>query len=77
MVNCLDIRSVVKFVMEMFWDEVEEVVNLIVWDGNEVMYIEKVDMFYLVCFYILIGRCLFFYVGVCLCIILVYLFEKE
>src|SRR6478736_5918729 len=75
--NRLDIRNIAKPVMEALRDEVEEAVNLIVRDGNEAMYIEKVDTLHPVRLYTSIGRRSPLYAGACSRIILAHLPEKE
>jgi DNA-binding IclR family transcriptional regulator len=75
--NRLDIRSIAKPIMETLRDDVEEAVNLIVRDGNEAMYIEKVDTLHPVRLYTSIGRRSPLYAGACSRIILAHLPEKE
>ncbi|KYG26784.1 IclR family transcriptional regulator [Priestia endophytica] len=75
--NRLDIRIIAKPIMEQLRDDVEEAVNLIIRDGNEAMYIEKVDTLQPVRLYTSVGRRSPLYAGACSRIILAYLPEEE
>lgn len=73
----LDIRHKALPVMRELRDEVGEAVNLIVRDGNEAMYIEKVDTPQPVRVYTAIGRKAPMYAGACARILLAFLPEYE
>ncbi|GED24797.1 HTH-type transcriptional regulator KipR [Brevibacillus agri] len=73
----LDIRQLALPVMSALRDEVEEAVNLIVRDGKEAIYIEKLDTPHPVRLYTKIGRRSPLYAGACSRIILSFLEEKE
>ncbi|GAX91546.1 IclR family transcriptional regulator [Effusibacillus lacus] len=73
----LDIRHVALPVMTRLRDEVGEAVNLIVRDGNEAIYIEKVDTTEPVRVYTRIGRRAPMYAGACPRILLAFLPEHE
>jgi IclR family transcriptional regulator, KDG regulon repressor len=55
-VDRLDIRTISRPIMKELRDDVEEAVNLIVKNGNEAMYIEKLDTLQPVRLYTSIGR---------------------
>lgn len=73
----LDIRQIAIPAMTALRDEVEEAVNLIVRDGNEAMYIEKLDTLHPVRLYTKIGRRSPLYAGACSRILLAYMDEEE
>ncbi|WP_018131856.1 IclR family transcriptional regulator [Effusibacillus pohliae] len=73
----LDIRHVALPVMRRLRDEVAEAVNLIVRDGNEAIYIEKVDTHQPVRVYTAIGRRAPLYAGACPRILLAFLPDAE
>ncbi|PZE19340.1 IclR family transcriptional regulator [Paenibacillus xerothermodurans] len=73
----LDIRRVALPVMQSLRDDVEEAVNLIVKDGNESIYIEKLESIHPVRLYTKIGRRAPLYAGACSRVILAYLPEHE
>ncbi|MER2060769.1 MAG: IclR family transcriptional regulator [Niallia sp.] len=73
----LDIRQVALPIMRKLRDEVDEAVNLIIQDGNEAIYIEKLDTNHPVRLYTAIGRRSPLYAGACSRIILAYLSEEE
>lgn len=73
----LDIRHVALPVMRELRDEVGEAVNLIVRDGNDAIYIEKVDTTQPVRVYTRIGRRAPIYAGACPRILLAYLPDGE
>lgn len=73
----LDIRKIALPVMKRLRDDVEEAVNLIVRDGDEAIYIEKVDTNQPVRVYTRIGRRAPLYAGACPRILLAFLPEPE
>lgn len=73
----LDIRQVALPVMQALHDEVGEAVNLIVKDGNEAIYIEKLDTKQRVRLYTAIGRRSPLYAGACSRVILAFLPHHE
>lgn len=73
----LDIRKVAYPVIEDLHRDVKEAVNLIVRDGDEAIYIEKLDTNQKVRLYTAIGRRSPLYAGACSRIILTYLLDAE
>lgn len=73
----LDIRRIALPAMSELRDLVGEAVNLIIRDGKEAIYIEKLDTDHPVRLYTKIGRRSPLYAGACSRIILSYLEEKE
>ncbi|WP_204516829.1 IclR family transcriptional regulator domain-containing protein [Brevibacillus fulvus] len=73
----LDIRQIALPVMQTLRDQVDEAVNLIVKDGDQAIYIEKLDTLHPVRLYTKIGRRSPLYAGACSRIILAYLDEAE
>lgn len=73
----LDIRSIALPVMRDLRDEIGEAVNLIIRDGDEAIYIEKVDTTQPVRVYTQIGRRAPMYAGACPRILLAFLPEHE
>ncbi|SEN22685.1 IclR family transcriptional regulator [Lihuaxuella thermophila] len=73
----LQIRQLALPVMTRLRDEMGEAVNLIVRDGNEAIYIEKVDTHQPVRVYTAIGRRAPMYAGACPRILLAFLPEVE
>ncbi|WP_134702076.1 IclR family transcriptional regulator [Ammoniphilus sp. YIM 78166] len=73
----LDIRQVALPVMKALRDEIGEAVNLIVRDGQESIYIEKLDAKHPVRLYTKIGRRSPLYAGACSRIILAHLSDQE
>ena len=73
----LDLRQVALPVMQVLRDDVEEAVNLIMKDGNETIYIEKLETTHPVRLYTKIGRRAPLYAGACSRIILAFLPEQE
>ncbi|MGN7471202.1 IclR family transcriptional regulator [Brevibacillus sp. SAFN-007a] len=73
----LDIRQLALPVMSALRDEAGEAVNLIIRDGKEAIYIEKLDTPHPVRLYTKIGRRSPLYAGACSRIILSFLEEKE
>ncbi|MED4910961.1 IclR family transcriptional regulator [Brevibacillus centrosporus] len=73
----LDIRQIALPAMTKLRDQVEEAVNLIIRDGKEAIYIEKLDTNHPVRLYTKIGRRSPLYAGACSRIILSYIEEKE
>lgn len=69
----LDIRQIALPIMKRLRDEVGEAVNLIVRDGGEAIYIEKVDTLHPVRVYTRIGRRAPLYAGACPRILLAFL----
>lgn len=76
-VDRLDIRKVSLPVMQRLRLEIGEAVNLIVRDGNEAIYVEKVDTTEPVRVYTAIGRRAPLYGGACPRILLTYMPEEE
>ncbi|PGS51132.1 IclR family transcriptional regulator [Bacillus sp. AFS041924] len=73
----LDIRQVALPIMHELHDEVGEAVNLIVQDGNDAIYIEKLDTKQPVRLYTAIGRRTPLYAGACSRVILAFLPHSE
>ncbi|GAB6935616.1 IclR family transcriptional regulator [Calditerricola yamamurae] len=73
----LDLRRVALPVMQALRDEVGDAVNLVVRDGTEAIYIEKVEALHPVRVYTRIGRRAPLYAGACPRILLAYLPESE
>lgn len=73
----LDIRKISLPVMQRLGLEIGEAVNLIVRDGNEAIYVEKVDTKEPVRVYTAIGRRAPLYGGACPRILLTYMPEEE
>lgn len=69
----LDIRQFALPIMQELHDDVDEAINLIVKQGNEAMYIEKVDINQKVRLYTAIGRKSPLYAGACSRVILSFL----
>lgn len=73
----LDIRQVALPIMHKLHDEVGEAVNLIVQDGKDAIYIEKLDTKQPVRLYTAIGRRSPLYAGACSRVILAFLPDNE
>ncbi|MDQ0176419.1 IclR family transcriptional regulator [Bacillus chungangensis] len=73
----LDIRQIALPIMETLQNNVGKAINLIIRDGNEAIYIEKLDTNEPVRLYTAIGRRSPLYAGACSRIILAYLSDKE
>ncbi|KKB74319.1 MULTISPECIES: IclR family transcriptional regulator [Bacillus] len=73
----LDIRKIALPVMEKLRDEVDEAVHLIVREGDEAMYIEKIEGTHTVRLYTAIGRRSPLYAGACARSILTFLPREE
>jgi IclR family transcriptional regulator, KDG regulon repressor len=73
----LDLRKIALPIMKSLRDEVKEAVNLIIKDGTEAMYIEKVDTSHPVRLYTKIGRRSPLYAGACSRVILSFMHEEE
>lgn len=73
----LDIRQVALPVMQALRDDLKEAVNLIIKDGNESIYIEKLESTFPVRLYTKIGRRAPLYAGACSRIILAFLSDQE
>lgn len=73
----LDIRKISLPVMQQLKEEIGEAVNLIIRDGNEAIYVEKVDTTEPVRVYTAIGRRAPMYAGACPRILLAFLPEKQ
>ncbi|MFJ7737519.1 IclR family transcriptional regulator [Lysinibacillus sp. NPDC097287] len=73
----LDVRKIAYPIMNELHNDVKEAVNLIVRDGNEAMYIEKIDTKQKVRLYTAIGRKSPLYAGACSRAILSFLPEAE
>ena len=73
----LDVRKIAYPIMNELHNDVKEAINLIVRDGNEAMYIEKVDTQQKVRLYTAIGRKSPLYAGACSRAILSFLPDAE
>lgn len=73
----LDIRKIAYPYMKALHEETEEAVNLIIRDGNETVYIEKIDTYQKVRLYTAIGRKSPLYAGACPRAILSFLPDEE
>jgi|SRR5690625_1875073 len=73
----LDIRNIAYPIMKDLHDQVKEATNLIVKQGNEAIYIEKIDAYQKVRLYTGVGRRSPLYAGACSRIILAFLPEAE
>lgn len=73
----LDIRQIALPIMQNLRDDVGEAVNLIVKDGKESIYIEKLDTNHPVRLYTKIGRRAPLYAGACSRILLAYMSHDE
>ncbi|MCY9197049.1 IclR family transcriptional regulator [Bacillus atrophaeus] len=73
----LDIRQIAKPVMEELCQEVDEAVHLIMRDGNEAIYVEKIEGTQTVRLYTAIGRRSPLYAGACARSILSFLPQEE
>lgn len=73
----LDIRKIAKSVMEELCREVDEAVQLIMRDGNEAIYVEKIEGTQTVRLYTAIGRRSPLYAGACARSILSFLPREE
>ena len=73
----LDIRRIAYPIMKELHDDVKEAINLTVRQGNEAVYIEKIDTKQKVRLYTGIGRTSPLYAGACSRIILSFLSEEE
>ncbi len=73
----IDLRKIAKPHMEALRDEVNEAVNLTMRDGDEAVYVEKLDTDHPVRLFTKVGRRSPLYTGACSRIILAYTDEKE
>ncbi|MDI2589080.1 IclR family transcriptional regulator [Psychrobacillus sp. NEAU-3TGS] len=73
----LDLRRIAYPIMQELHKELKEAINLIVKQGDEAIYIEKVDVFQKVRLYTAIGRRSPLYAGACSRVILSFLQEEE
>lgn len=73
----LDLRRVAQPVMQVLRDEVGDAVNLVVRDGKEAIYIEKIEALAPVRVFTRIGRRAPLYAGACPRVLLAYLPEDE
>ncbi len=73
----LDIRKIALPFMENLHHDVNEAVNLIVRQGDEAIYIEKLDTYQKVRLYTAVGRRSPLYAGACSRVILAYLPDEE
>ena len=73
----LDIRQIAYPIMENLHNDVKEAINLIIKQGDEAIYIEKIDRNQKVRLYTAIGRRSPLYAGACSRVILSYLPESE
>ncbi|WP_153732130.1 IclR family transcriptional regulator [Sporosarcina obsidiansis] len=73
----LDIRKIAYPIMEALHYDVKEAINLIVQQGDEAIYIEKIDTYQKVRLYTAVGRHSPLYAGACSRIILSYLTDDE
>ncbi|MDO3679542.1 IclR family transcriptional regulator [Paenibacillus ehimensis] len=73
----LDIRKIALPVMKQLRDDVEEAANLVIREGNEAIYIEKVDTTQPVRVFTQIGRRAALYAGACPRILLSFMPQQE
>lgn len=73
----IEIREIALPVMELLHQQTEETVNLIVQEGNEAVYVEKIETLQPVRVYTKIGRRAPLYAGACPRILLAFLHEEE
>ena len=73
----LDIRQLALPIMQDLHKELKEAINLIVREGDEAIYIEKVDNYQKVRLYTSIGRRSPFYAGACSRVLLSFLPDNE
>ncbi|MDT8862688.1 IclR family transcriptional regulator [Alkalihalobacillus sp. MEB130] len=73
----LDLPKIAKPYMEALRDDVNEAVNLTIRDGNEALYVEKVDTDHPVRLFTKVGRRSPLYSGACSRILLAHIDEKE
>ncbi|MEI4768333.1 IclR family transcriptional regulator [Psychrobacillus sp. FJAT-51614] len=73
----LDIRQIAYPIMQELHNELKEAINLIVRQGDEAIYIEKVDLYQKVRLYTAIGRRSPLYAGACSRVILSFLHDDE
>lgn len=73
----LDIRQVAYPIMKDLHNDVQEAINLIVQQGDEAIYIEKIDTYQKVRLYTAIGRRSPLYAGACSRVVLSYLPDEE
>ena len=73
----LDIRQIAFPIMQDLHKELKEAINLIVREGDEAIYIEKVDNYQKVRLYTAIGRRSPFYAGACSRVLLSFLPDNE
>lgn len=73
----IDLRQIAYPIMKELHDEVEEAINLIIRQGDEALYIEKIDSKQKVRLYTAIGRKSPLYAGACSRIILSFLPDDE
>lgn len=75
--NRIDIRNIAYPIMQELHKDVKEAINLIVRQGDEAIYIEKIDMHQKVRLYTAIGRRSPLYAGACSRVILSFLSDEE
>ncbi|KQL35745.1 IclR family transcriptional regulator [Psychrobacillus sp. FJAT-21963] len=73
----LDIRQIAYPIMQELHNELKEAINLIIRQGDEAIYIEKVDVYQKVRLYTAIGRRSPLYAGACSRVILSFLEDDE
>lgn len=73
----LDLRQIAYPIMQSLHKELKEAINLIVREGDEAMYIEKVDIFQKVRLYTAVGRKSPLYAGACSRVLLSFLQDDE
>lgn len=73
----LNIRQIAYNVMQDLHKELKEAINLIIRQGNEAIYIEKVDVYQKVRLYTAVGRRSPLYAGACARVILSFLSDQE
>lgn len=73
----LDIRQIAYPIMQELHNELKEAINLIIRQGDEAIYIEKVDVYQKVRLYTAIGRRSPLYAGACSRVILSFLQDDE
>jgi IclR family transcriptional regulator, KDG regulon repressor len=73
----LDLRQIAFPIMQALHNDVKEAINLIVKQGNEAIYIEKIDTYQKVRLYTAVGRSSPLYAGACSRVILSHLSATE
>lgn len=73
----LNLRQIAYNIMQVLHKELKEAINLIIRQGDETIYIEKVDVYQKVRLYTAIGRKSPLYAGACARVILSFLPDQE